>query len=141
MQFNMDEKKLNDKKALAVELALSGMTDVEIAKKVGVTRQWVNTWRNHDSDFIYSLAQRRQALRERHQDRLNELIGQSLQIVARALKDTADPKTQLQAAMYLLRISGLQGYLKEGRQPSREQVERELIETTLIQVVKEKGFG
>ena len=137
----MDEKKLNDKKALAVDLALNGMTDVEIAKQVGVSRQWVNTWRNHDSDFIYSLAQRRQALRERHQDHLNELIDQSLQIVARALNDNADPKTQLQAAMYVLRISGLQGYLKEGRQPSREQVERELIETTLIQVVKEKGFG
>ena len=80
-------------------------------------------------------------MRERHQDRLNELIGQSLQIVARALKDSTDPKIQLQAAMYVLRISGLQGYLKEGRQPSREQVERELIETTLIQVVKEQGFG
>ncbi len=137
----MEDKKLNDKKEMAVELALSGMTDVEIAKKVGVTRQWVNTWRNHDSDFIYSLAQRRQALRERHQDRLNELIDQSLRIVARALNENADPKTQLQAAMYVLRISGLQGYLKEGRQPSREEVERELIETTLIQVVKEKGFG
>ena len=43
--------------------------------------------------------------------------------------------------MYILRISGLQGYLKEGKQPSREEVERELIETTLIQVVKEQGFG
>ena len=141
MQFNMDEKKLNDKKALAVDLALNGMTDMEIAKQVGVSRQWVNPWRNHDSDFIYSLAQRRQALRERHQDRLNELIDQSLGIVARALNEGNDPKTQLQAAMYLLRISGLQGYLKESRQPSREQVERELIETTLIQVVKEQGFG
>jgi hypothetical protein len=137
----MEQSSLILKKEQAVQLAVTGMTDIEIARRIRVSRQLVNTWRNHDSDFISSLAQRRQALRERHQDRLNELIDQSLGIVARALADSADPKTQLQAAMYVLRISGLQGYLKEGKQPSREQVERELIETTLIQVVKEQGFG
>lgn len=136
----MDEKKLNEKKELAVELAVRGMTDGEIAKQVGVSRQWVNTWRNHDEEFIYALAGRRRALRERHQDSLNELIDKAIGIVKGALEE-GDEKTKLQAAMYVLKISGLQGYLKEGKQPSRAEMEKELIENTLFQVVKEMGFG
>jgi len=135
----MDEKKLNDKKELAVELAITGMTDREIAKQVGVSRQWVNTWRNHDTEFIYALAMRRQKLREQHQDSLNDLVDKAIAIVKKALED-GDPKTQLQAAMYVLKISGLKGYLDAGKQPSRAEMEKEMVKNMLFEAIKGLGL-
>lgn len=135
----MDDLNLSNKKALAVELACTGMTDKEIAKQVGVSRQSVNGWRNHDTDFIYALTARRRALREQHQDSLGDLVEKAIAIVRRALEE-GDEKTQLKTAMYVLKISGLQGYAKAGKQPSRMETERVLIENTLFQVVKEMGF-
>jgi len=136
----MDKKELNNKQELAVEFAVKGMTDGEIARKVGVSRQIVNGWRNHDADFMYALAIRRQALREKHQDSLNGLVEKAIAIVKNAL-DQGDPKTQLQAAMYVLNISGLKGYLQTGKQPSRREMEKELVENTLFEVVREMGWN
>ena len=31
------------------------MNDSQVAAQVGVSRQWVNTWRNHDEAFIQAL--------------------------------------------------------------------------------------
>ena len=136
----MEENTLNEKQEKAVELVCMGKTDKEIAKQVGVSRQWVNTWRNHDNEFKHALAMRRQTLREQHQDSLNDLIEDAIGIVKQALSNTEDPKTQLKAAMYVLKISGLQGYLGEDQQKSQLEVENELVERTFIQVVKEMGF-
>ena len=137
----MEEDKLNEKQEKAVELVCMGKTDKEIARLVGVSRQWVNTWRNHDPDFMHAIAMRRQAQRELHQDSLNELVEDAIGIVKQALSNTEDPKTQLKAAMYVLKISGLHGYLGEDQQKSRTEMENELVERTFIQVVKEMGFG
>jgi transposase len=136
----MEENKLNEKQEKAVELVCMGKNDKEIAKLVGVSRQWVNTWRNHDDDFKHALTLRRQALREQHQDSLNDLIEDAIGIVKQALANKADPKTQLKAAMYVLKISGLQGYLGEDQRKNQLEVENELVERTFIQVVKEMGF-
>ena len=137
----MEEDKLNEKQEKAVELVCMGKTDKEIARLVGVSRQWVNTWRNQDSEFKHALAMRRQALREQHQDSLNDLVEDAIGIVKQALANTEDPKAQLKTAMYVLKISGLQGYLREDQQKSRLEMENELVERTFIQVVKEMGFG
>jgi len=64
---------LSDKKEIALELVMSGKTDGEIAKRVGVSRQWANTWGNQDAEFIYALEIQRQALREKHMDSLAHL--------------------------------------------------------------------
>ena len=136
----MEEDKLNEKQEKAVELVCMGKTDKEIARLVGVSRQWVNTWRNQDSEFKHALAMRRQALREQHQDSLNDLVEDAIGIMKQALANTEDPKAQLKTAMYVLKISGLQGYLGEDQQKSRTEMENELVERTFIQVVKEMGF-
>lgn len=135
-----EEKALNNKQDLAVDLAVRGLTDVEIAKRIGVSRQIVNTWRNHDADFMYELAMRRDAMREKHQDSLNLLIEKAIEIIRKAMEE-GDAKTQLQAAMYVLRISGLKGYPNAGGASSRVETEKILIENSLFQVVKEMGFG
>ena len=46
----------------AVALILLGKTDVEVAEAVGVSRQTVNTWRNHDSNFATVLNGQRQGI-------------------------------------------------------------------------------
>ena len=84
-----DQKSLSEKQEQALELAMSGKTDVEIARRVGVSRQWVNTWRNQDRIFMDALAERREELRARYMDRICLLMDR---------------------AMYVLKLSGLQGF-------------------------------
>lgn len=135
-----DSNELSNKQELAVQLAVKGLTDVEIARRVGVSRQIVNTWRNHDSDFMYELALRREALRVKHQDSLNQLIEKAIEVIRKALEE-GDEKTKLQAAMYVLRISGVKGYPIGFRSEHKRETEKVLIENTLVHVVKDMGFG
>jgi hypothetical protein len=136
---HMSDNKLNEKQALAVELAVRGISDVEIAKKIGVSRQIINSWRNHDAGFMYALATRRQALREKQQDRLNALVDKSIRIVELAL-EKGDEKTQLQTAMFVLRLTGGQGGQGASQRVSRVEMEKEMVERTLIEVVREMGW-
>ena len=135
----MDEKELNQKQHLAIDLAVKGLTDGEIARRVGVSRQIVNTWRNHDTMFMYELAARRQALHEKHQDKLNCLIEKSIAVLEKAL-DKGDEKTKLQTAMYVLRLTGTGGRVSKGLLFNRREIEKELTETSLIQIVREMGW-
>ena len=50
---------LGGKWDMAIELVMCGMNDGDIAKRVGVSRQTINTWRNHGQDFHALLAERR----------------------------------------------------------------------------------
>ena len=102
---------LSDKQEMALELVMSGMTDGEVAKRVGVSRQWVNRWRNRDGDFMEALETRRQMMREHHMNRLSQLMDQAIAILGEAL-EAGDEGTKLKTAMYVLKISGLQGYAK-----------------------------
>ncbi|HEY60577.1 MAG TPA: hypothetical protein G4N92_07850 [Anaerolineae bacterium] len=112
----MVEKKseLSDKQEMALELVITGMTDREIVKRVGASRQWVNTWRNQDAEFMYALQLRRQILREKHMDSLSQLIKISIDVMRAALKE-GDPQMKMKAAMYMLKISGLKGFMKPGK--------------------------
>lgn len=134
-----DENNLNNKQELALELVLDGLTDAEIARRVGVSRQRVNIWRNQDEDFIYALKLRRKFIQEKHMHRLNSLIDKSIAIVRNALEE-GDPATKLKAAMYVLRISGLQGYAKPGKETSKEEDEGEIMASALESVLRELGY-
>ncbi len=138
----MDELKpgeieLGDKQYQAVELAVRGFSDKEIARRIGVTRQLVNTWRNHDTEFRYLLMLKRQAVMEKNQDQLNSLVERALEVVGRAL-ESGDEKTQLQAAMSVLRLAGMAG--RGGKMPSRAEVEKEMIINAVGQVAQEMGL-
>jgi len=135
----MTEKELNIQQEKAVELAARGLTDREVARRVGVTRQVVNKWRNHDAGFRYEMETRRQALREKQQDQLNELVEKALEVVGQAL-GAEDEKTRLQTAMFVLRIAGFQESMGRMKRGSRAETEKELMESTLIQVVREMGW-
>ena len=135
----MEEDKVNAKQARAVELVVKGMTDGEVAKKIGVSRQIVNTWRNHDAGFMYLVETRRQAIEEAHQDKLNSLIEKSLEIVGKAL-ETGDEETKLKMAMYVLRMAGLRSGSGGNRQANRKESEKRLVERSLFEVVSEMGW-
>jgi FixJ family two-component response regulator len=68
-------KKLNKKQNLAIELVMKGMTDIQIAERVGVSRQSVNIGRNQDMDFIQELQERRRVLRAAHMERFMQIGG------------------------------------------------------------------
>jgi len=132
----MDENKLTIKKEKAIELAMTGLTDGEIATQVGVSRQIINTWRNHDAGFMNALTMRRTALRELHIDRLNELVEQAIETLAEALRE-GEQKTRVQAAVYILKLAGLG---KGNPTMDREESERVMMQRAVTQVAMEMGF-
>ena len=138
-----DDVLLDEKQAQAVELALVGMNDVEIAKRIKVSRQTVNKWRNHDADFIYLLTLRRQTIREQYQDAISQLVDKSLRVLTKALDNEDDPRMQVETAKFIMRISGLQGHTKPAKMPTREEVEQEMIRSSLEDALKslqEQGY-
>ena len=52
MTANDKNRQLNQKQLNAIELLLQGGTDSEVAEAVGVSRQTVNEWKNHDPNFV-----------------------------------------------------------------------------------------
>jgi hypothetical protein len=78
-------------------------------------------------------------VREKHQDKMNELVEQALAVVGQALSE-GDEKTRLQTAMFVLRMSGLQASMGRAKRGSRAEMEKELVENTLFQVVQEMGW-
>jgi len=130
---------LNEKQMMALDLVVTGLPDSEIANRVGVTRQRVNIWRNHDSEFINALDLRRQAMREMHQDSLNELITGAIQEVKNAL-NSPDEKTRFKAAALILKVSGLQGYMKPGKQTSQEETVISILSSAIGEVAKDLGL-
>jgi len=112
---------LSVKQELALELILCGVNDGKIARRVGVSRQTINTWRNHNEDFRMSLAGRREAARERHRAELSGLVSEAVGVMRAAMLE-GDLLTRLRAVQTLLRMSGLQAAVQTEKLPSREDI-------------------
>ena len=134
-----DKKRLSEKQEMALELAVTGMTDVEIARQVGVSRQWVNKWRNQDQGFMEALAERREVMRAMHMNRICQLMDRAMIILEEAM-ETADEKTRLKTAMYVMKMSGLQGFAKPPQVISQEDQTLQALQQALGQVAEEMGF-
>jgi transposase-like protein len=140
-QLNDDE--LSQKQMIAIDLVVSGMPDGEVAKKLGLARQTINKWRNHDLDFKYILACRRLQIMESFRDKLTGMAERAIEILAKNM-ESADEKVQNQSAQIILRLSGLQGYMRPEKEVDREalnnQMERGALSQALAEVTKELGF-
>ena len=134
----MTEKGLSDKQEMAVDLILAGMNDREIAKRMGVSRKTINTWRNHDEDFRTLLAERRMALHERHHDELSGLVSEAIGVMREAMRE-GDIVTRLRAAQAVMRTSGLQAAMKAEKPASREEIIREFLSKAIGEVAVELG--
>jgi predicted DNA-binding protein YlxM (UPF0122 family) len=135
---------LEPKQEKAVEYMLAGISDSEIAKKLNVTRQTVNYWRNQDRDFIYELQMRRNQLWEGYRDELSDLYKLAVEEIKKSMK-SKDPKIRLQLAMQILRLPALQENLKNKSMSDRKTIEAERVQSVLSialnEVTEEFGFN
>ena len=129
---------LSVKQELALELILCGMNDGEIAKRAGVSRQTINTWRNHNEYFRMLLAGRREAALERHQGELSGLVFEAIGVMRKALLE-GNLLTRLWAALALLHMSGLQAAVQTEKLRSQADIISELFNEAIRKIMQEKS--
>jgi len=74
---------------------LTGLNDREVAESIGVGRNTVNKWKNHDEDFQAELNERRRELNEATQNRIRSLTRKALDAIEYAL-DRGDARIALE---------------------------------------------
>ena len=131
-------KDLSGKQEMALELIICGMNDGDIAKRAGVSRQTINTWRNHDKHFRTLLAERWGALRAQYRGELSELVSEAINVMREAIRE-GDMLTRLWAAHAVLRMLGLQAAVPTEKKPSQVGIIRELFIEAIRNVVQEKN--
>ena len=87
----------------AVDVLAAGMGDQEVAAAVGVSRQTVNGWRNHNPAFQAALNVRRHEVWGSATDRLRALVPRALEVLEGALAVNPDPKIALE----IVKLAGL----------------------------------
>lgn len=101
-------RQLSQEQMNAIEHLLQGKSDRAVAEAVGVTRQTIWEWRNHDVLFIAELNRQRSELWWEARERLKSLANRALDVVELQL-DSGDPKATLAAAKYILQGTRLLG--------------------------------
>ena len=124
---------------MALELVICGMNDGDIAKRAGVSRQTINTWRNHDENFRMLLAERRVVLREQYLGELSGLVSEAIGVMREAIRE-GDMLTRLWAAHAVLRMLGLQAAVPTENQPSSEEIINEFLSDMIRKVAQKKGI-
>ena len=102
-QTDMSVEQMN-----AIDLLALGKTDQETAAAVGVTRQTVNKWRNHDTRFEDSLNERRRELWSGNADALRAMVSRALEVLTEDMK-ADDLRLRQAAAVQILRAAGMYG--------------------------------
>ena len=101
-------RQLSIEQANALEHLLQGQSDRAVAEVVGVARQTIWEWRNHDPLFIAELNRQRSEMWTEARERLKSLANRALDVVELHL-DSDDPKASLAAAKYILQGTRLLG--------------------------------
>jgi hypothetical protein len=86
----------------AIDLLVTGMSDQEVADKVGVNRVTVTSWRLYDPYFQAELNKRRKEIWGASIDKMRNLIPKALETVENAIKQ-GDVKTALE----FLKMAGM----------------------------------
>ena len=124
-------RQLNHKQFNAIELLIQGKTDGDVADSIGVTRQTVNEWKNHDFHFIAEINLRRQMIWESQEERIRGLLEGAVDALESDLQSD-DPKDRRAAAIHILRCVGLYGEnLKPYGETTPESVEQKVNEEEL----------
>ena len=97
-----EKQALKDQQLFAIPHILAGKTDAQVAEAVGVARETVNRWRNHDHDFQRELRQSREAHLDSHMMALTRVNKKAVDVLENLL-DSDDEQIRLRAAMHLLR--------------------------------------
>ena len=75
----------------AVELIAEGHTDAEAARILKVSRQSVNTWRNHNPDFQKAVDETRREIHGKARERIEALSLKALDTIEAAVKAGSVP--------------------------------------------------
>ncbi len=101
-------RQLSQEQMNAIEHLLLGKSDRAAAETVGVSRQTICEWRNHDPLFIAELNRQRSELWSEAHQRLKSMANRALDAVELQL-DSGDPKASLAAARFILQGTRLLG--------------------------------
>lgn len=101
-------RRLSPTQERAAELLVSGKTITETAKEVGVSRQTVSSWLNHDPVFIAELNYRRDETWNAVKQRLTQLAVSAVDVLEEALR-SSDARVRLSAAIHVLKALKLYG--------------------------------
>ena len=101
-------RQLSMEQTNAIEHLLQGKSDRAVAEAVGVSRQTIWEWRNHDILFIAELNRQRSEMWREARERLKSLANRALDVVELQL-GSGDPKAALGAAKYILQGTRLLG--------------------------------
>ena len=101
-------RQLSIEQANAIEHLLQGQSDRAVAEAVGVSRQTVSEWKNHDPLFVAELNRQRSEMWKEARERMKALANRALDVVELQF-DSDDPKAALAAAKYILQGTLLLG--------------------------------
>ncbi len=125
------EKTLTLAQQNAIDRLIAGGNDSEAAEAAGVTRQTVNTWRNHEPSFIAELNARRQDLHGAHIERLRAMVPKALDCMEWFF-EYGDPKEKMAAAVHVLRAASLYGVAAPGGHTDPEIVKAAQVNEKLM---------
>jgi small-conductance mechanosensitive channel len=101
-------RQLSIEQANAIEHLLQGQSDRAVAEAVGVSRQTISEWKNHDPLFVAELNRQRSEMWKEARERMKALANRALDVVELQF-DSDDPKAALAAAKYILQGTLLLG--------------------------------
>ena len=97
-----DKRRLSEKQYQAIDLILQGLTDEEVASRIGASRQTVNKWKNKNPVFIAELNRRRKEIHDASRDKLIRLASKAI--------DTLEKEVEAgnwKVALEVLKMAGL----------------------------------
>jgi hypothetical protein len=86
MPQNLTKPNISNKQEKAIELLITGETVTNTAKQIGVARETVSRWINHEAEFQAEFNTQRHDIWNSYQDRLRSLIPKAMDIVADELE-------------------------------------------------------
>jgi hypothetical protein len=107
---------LTEKQLAALDLLLTGATDLAVAKALDISPRTLYRWRNHHPAFRAELAQRRQCFYESTLDRFLVTLSRSLDTLDHQVTDRYAP-TAHRASRTILAMSRLGQHLYNSVNP------------------------
>ena len=111
-EFEATPEELNALQQQAIILLASGKTNTETAKEIGVERETVSRWKNHDAMFAALLSYQQAALWDAAADKLRANALKAAGALGELL-DHDDPDVRLKAIGLAYKAMG--SYPKNGR--------------------------
>ena len=96
----------DERQRVAIDLMLTGATMTSVAQSVGIGRKTLYRWRTEDPAFQGELQRRRSEILDSSVDRFRDLLGKSMDLLERQLRDPYTI-TALRAARTMLTMSGV----------------------------------